>query len=239
MKLVTPQDRLAVALDVPTLEGARMLVRALTGRVGVFKVGLEQFVAHGPAAVEVAAAGGAGVFLDLKVHDIPRTAAAAVRSAAALGARLVTLHALGGPAMIAAAREAAESVGASRPWLLAVTVLTSHDAAELDRIGLPPRPEQEVLRLARMAIAAGADGLVASALEARALREALGPEPLLVTPGIRPAGADAGDQARVATAGDAIRAGASILVVGRPIVKAADPAAAADRLVEEIAAARS
>ena len=232
-----PVDKLAVALDVPSLEQARTLAEALAGRVGVFKVGLELFVAHGPQAVEAARSGGQQVFLDLKVHDIPRTAAAAVRSAGRLGARFVTLHALGGPAMIAAAREAAEEFGAERPQLLAVTVLTSHDASELARIGLAGDPADEVPRLARMALDAGADGLVASAQEARELRALAGPGAHLVTPGIRPAGSASGDQKRVATPADAIRDGASLLVIGRPIVKADDPRAAADAILEEMASA--
>ena len=234
-----PVDKLAVALDVPTLEQARKLAGTLAGRVGVFKVGLELFVAHGPEAVEAARSGGQQVFLDLKVHDIPRTAAAAIRSAGRLGARFVTLHALGGPAMIAAAREAAEEFGEERPQLLAVTVLTSHDSEELARIGLADDPAKEVPRLARMALDAGADGLVASAREARTLRDLAGPRAHLVTPGIRPAGSASGDQKRVATPSDAIRDGASLLVIGRPIVEADDPGAAADAILEEMARAGS
>jgi orotidine-5'-phosphate decarboxylase len=226
--------RLAAALDVPDLDEARRLATALGRDVGVLKVGLELFVRHGPAAVDAAAAGGARDFLDLKLHDIPRTAAAAVTSAGALGAHLVTLHALGGPAMMRAAREAAEALGAGRPRLLAVTVLTSHDAEELRALGLDELPEDAVERLARMALAAGAEGLVASAREAARLRALTGPETLLVTPGIRPSGADAGDQKRVTTPADAIRAGADLLVVGRPIVRASDPAAAARRIAREV-----
>ncbi len=232
-----PNQRLCVALDVPGLDAARTLAQRLETRAGVFKVGLELFTAHGPAAVEAARSGGAAVFLDLKVHDIPRTAAAAVASASTLGASYLTLHALGGPAMIRAARETAEKAGARAPRLLAVTVLTSHDEAELGRIGLAGSPADNVVRLAEMAIAAGAHGLVCSPNEAAALRRRLGPDAILVTPGIRPAGADAGDQARIATPFDAIRDGASLLVVGRPITGAADPADAADAILAEIAAA--
>ncbi len=227
-------SRLAVALDVPDLDRVRALATALAGRVGTFKVGLEAFVAHGEAALEAARAGGAGIFLDLKLHDIPRTVAAAVRSAGRLGADLLTLHALGGPAMIAAAREAAEALGPDRPRLLAVTVLTSHGPSDLEALGLAGPPEEAVIRLARLALTAGADGLVASAREAPALRATLGPGPLLVTPGIRPAGAARGDQVRVTTPADAIRGGSSLLVVGRPIVAADDPAAAADAILAEI-----
>jgi orotidine-5'-phosphate decarboxylase len=232
-----PIDRLAVALDLPTLDEAAALARRLEGRVGTFKIGLELFVAAGPAAVAQIAESGAGVFLDLKIHDIPRTAAAAVRTAGTLGVRYVTLHALGGPAMLAAAREAADALGPERPRLLAVTVLTSHDGDDLARIGLRESPEQAVSRLAQMALDSGADGLVASAQEVARLRELHGWRPLLVTPGVRPAGTAAGDQARVATPADATRAGSDILVVGRPIVQADDPPAAAIAILEEIASA--
>lgn len=235
---MNPVDRLIVALDVPDLGGARRLASALAGQVGVFKVGLEQFVAHGPAAVEAARGGGAAIFLDLKIHDIPRTAAAAVRSAGTLGVRFTTLHALGGREMIAAAREAAEACGPGRPQLLAVTVLTSHDARSLAALGLASdSPEVNALRLARLALEAGADGLVASALEAPRLRRELGDGFWLVTPGIRLPGEAHGDQARVATPGEALRGGASHVVVGRPIVQAADPRSAAGRVVADLAAA--
>lgn len=230
-------ERLAIALDVPGLDAAAPLAVALEGRAAVLKIGLELFVKHGPAAVHFAHERGFDVFLDLKLHDIPRTVAAAVTSASSLGVSLLTLHALGGPAMIAAAREAAEASGAHRPKLLAVTVLTSHDAAELARIGLASPPASEVVRLARMALDAGADGLVASAQEARALRALAGPAALIVTPGIRPAGADTQDQKRVATPASAIADGASLLVIGRPILAAPDPRAAADAILEEIRAA--
>ena len=235
---MNPVDRLVVALDVPDLGGARALATALSGTVGVFKVGLEQFVAHGPAAVEAARAGGAAIFLDLKIHDIPRTAAAAVRSAGTLGVRFTTLHALGGREMVAAAREAAEACGAERPQLLAVTVLTSHDARSLASLGLASdSPELNALRLARLALEAGADGLVASALEAPRLRRELGDGFWLVTPGILMPGDAHGDQARVASPSQAVRGGASHVVVGRPIVKADDPRAAAERVVADLAAA--
>lgn len=228
---------LAVALDVPELALAQQLAARLGPRAGVFKIGLELFIAEGPRAVEATTGHGAGLFLDLKLHDIPRTVAAAVRTAGRCGARYLTLHALGGPAMIAAAREAAESLGPDRPRLLAVTVLTSHDELELRRIGLPRSPDDEVLRLAAQSLAAGADGLVSSPQELVRLRSELGRAPLIVTPGVRPAGTDRGDQARTATPAEAIRAGADLLVVGRPIVAAPDPVAAADALLAEIATA--
>jgi orotidine-5'-phosphate decarboxylase len=167
------------------------------------------------------------VFLDLKLHDIPNTVAGAVRSLLPLRPAMMTLHAAGGAAMIAAARAEAEKAGAERPMLLAVTVLTSIDAATLASTGVAASPADQVLRLARLALAAGADGLVCSPQEAGVLRAALGPAPFLVVPGVRPAGSAAGDQARTATPAEAVAAGADWIVVGRPITGAADPAAAA------------
>jgi orotidine-5'-phosphate decarboxylase len=168
------------------------------------------------------------VFLDLKLHDIPNTVAGAVRSLLPLRPAMVTLHAGGGPGMIAAARAEAEKAGADRPIILAVTVLTSIDAAAaLAATGVADSPAEQVRRLARMAVAAGADGLVCSPQEAAMLRSDLGPGPLLVVPGVRPAGSDAGDQARTATPAETVAAGADWIVVGRPITAAPDPAAAA------------
>ncbi len=235
--MIHAAEKLAVALDVPTLEDALRLSAALAGKAGLLKVGLELFTAHGAAAVHAASSFGSGVFLDLKIHDIPRTAAAAVASAATLGARCVTLHALGGPKMIEAARRMADAAGASRPLLLAVTVLTSHGPEDLEAIGLGGSARDHVVRLARMAIDSGADGLVCSAEEVATLRGELGMGPMLVTPGIRPAGAAKGDQVRIATPADAIRGGSDVLVVGRPIVAAPDPAIAADEILAEIGAA--
>jgi orotidine-5'-phosphate decarboxylase len=192
----------------------------------VLKLGLELFAAEGPPAL-AALTPRAPVFLDLKLHDIPNTVAGAVRALRPRRPAMLTLHAGGGPAMIAAAREAAEGAGAARPLLLAVTVLTSMDAAALAATGVADAPRAQVLRLARMAMAAGADGLVCSAQEVAPIRDALGAAPLLVVPGIRPAGSAAGDQARTATPEAAVADGADWLVVGRPISAAADPAAAA------------
>jgi orotidine-5'-phosphate decarboxylase len=230
-------ERLAVALDVPDLDAAARLAQALSGRAGTFKVGLELFAQFGPRAVETANRHGAAVFLDLKLHDIPRTVAAAVSSAGALGARYLTLHALGGPAMISAAREAADRLGATQPRLLAVTILTSHSDQELELIGLSGGARQHVLRLAQLSLAAGADGVVCSPQEIASLRQALGAEALIVTPGVRPVGADKGDQVRVATPAEAIRDGASLLVIGRPIVAAPDPRIATEQILAEIAQA--
>ncbi|MBP0465910.1 orotidine-5'-phosphate decarboxylase [Roseomonas sp. PWR1] len=218
--------RLIPAIDTGDLARAEALAAALAGRCGVLKVGLELFCAAGAPAV-AAVTRHAPVFLDLKLHDIPNTVAGALRSLLPLRPAMVTLHAGGGPAMVAAARDAAERAGADRPLLLAVTVLTSMDAAALAATGVADSPAAQVLRLARMAVAAGADGLVCSPQEAALLRAELGPGPALVVPGVRPAGSAAGDQARTATPAEAVAAGADWIVVGRPITGAADPAAAA------------
>jgi len=231
----TPADRLIAALDTPEPARAAAWARALAPEVGLVKVGLELFVAHGPRAVAEVAEAGAPVFLDLKLHDIPNTVAGAVRSANALGAAMLTVHAAGGAAMIAAAREAGEASGAARPMILAVTVLTSLGAADLAATGVAGGPSRQVLRLARLAVDAGADGLVCSPLEVAPLRAALGPGVRLVVPGIRPAGSEAGDQKRVMAPAEAVAAGADWLVIGRPITGAADPAAAARAIAATLA----
>ncbi len=234
----TARDRLIVALDVPTAEQAKMLARQLRGTCRWLKVGLELYLSAGNAIVEELVGQGYSVFLDLKFHDIPNTVAGAVRSAASVGASLLTVHASGGPAMLAAAAEAAATTP-NPPRLLAVTVLTSMDAAQLAGAGIPATPAEQVLRLAEMAQISGIDGLVCSAEEVGLLRQQLGTRPYLVTPGIRPAGADIGDQKRVATPTQAIRAGANALVVGRPITRAADPVQAAEAILAEMTAAIS
>ena len=190
--------RLIVALDVPSATAAAELVKKLEGTCQWFKVGLELFTAAGPAVLEPLIAGGYSVFLDLKFHDIPNTVAGAVRSAATLGVRMVNVHAAGGPAMLAAAKAALDGV-ANPPELLAVTVLTSMDAAQLSASGVSRSPAEQVELLARMSIAAGIRGFVCSPQEVAALRALTGPEGVLVIPGIRPAGAEAGDQKRMAT----------------------------------------
>lgn len=228
-----PQGRLIVAIDTPDIARADVLATVVTPAAGLVKLGLELFCAAGPPALGRLAAR-APVFLDLKLHDIPNTVAGAVGSLAPLGAAMLTLHAGGGPAMIAAARKAAEAAGAARPILLAVTVLTSMDAEQLGIIGVAGGPAQQVLRLARMAMDAGADGLVCSPREVGLIRDALGDAPMLVVPGIRPAGTAAGDQSRIATPEDAVAAGADWIVVGRPITGAADPAAAARAIVASL-----
>jgi orotidine-5'-phosphate decarboxylase len=228
-----PRPRLIAALDTTDIARARAWATALAPHCGLLKLGLEFFAANGPEGVRTVATG--PFFLDLKLHDIPNTVAGAVRAALKLRPAMLTLHAAGGAAMIAAAREAAEAAGAARPTLLAVTVLTSLDAAALQAVGVADSPREQVLRLARLALTAGADGLVCSAHEVGMLRGALGAEPVLVVPGVRPAGSAVGDQARVATPAAAIRAGADWVVVGRPITQAPDPAVAAAAIAAEIA----
>jgi orotidine-5'-phosphate decarboxylase len=230
------KQRLIVALDVPTAEAAFDLAGQLEDQCQWFKVGLELYIAAGPAIVEKLVGRGHSVFLDLKLHDIPNTVAAAVRSAASLGAGLLTIHALGGPAMLGAAREAAMGFK-NPPELLAVTVLTSMDQAQLNAVGVARTPAEEVAVLAGVGLEAGIRGFVCSPQEVSALRTLAGPEGVLVTPGIRPAGADLGDQQRIATPTYALDHGASYLVVGRPITQAADPAMAAEAILLEIAEA--
>jgi orotidine-5'-phosphate decarboxylase len=233
-----PAERLIVALDFPSAATAMDLVDQLQGICHWFKVGMELYYAAGNAIVEELRARGVEVFLDLKLHDIPNTVAGAVRSVASVGASLLTVHASGGERMMRAAAEAADRPGA--PRLLGVTVLTSMDTAELAAVGVSGSDdlvESQVLRLARLAQAAGINGLVCSPQEVASVRAAMGPEALLVIPGIRPAtGRAADDQSRVATAAETIARGASMLVVGRPITQANDPAKAASALLAEIQA---
>ncbi|MFP5275738.1 MAG: orotidine-5'-phosphate decarboxylase [Acidobacteriota bacterium] len=230
------RERLIVALDVPDAAAAAALVERLEGTCKWFKVGLELYVAEGPRVLEPLLAKGHSVFLDLKLHDIPNTVAGAVRSAAKLGAQMLTLHAGGGPAMLAAARAALEGV-ANPPQLLAVTVLTSMDQAQASAVGLNRSPAEQVELLARMGMEAGIRGFVCSPEEVARLRSLTGPDGVLVIPGIRPAGAAIGDQKRIATPADALRQGASYLVVGRPITQAAEPARAAEAILKEMAKA--
>jgi orotidine-5'-phosphate decarboxylase len=234
--IAAARERLIVALDVPGAQAAVEMARRLEGSCCRYKVGLELFTAAGPAVVEKLAARGYSVFLDLKFHDIPNTVAGAVRSAAALGVHMITVHAAGGPAMLAAARAALDGVS-NPPELLAVTVLTSVDASQLKAIGVGRTPEKQVELLAKVGLKAGLRGFVCSAQEVAALRALTGPEGVLAVPGIRPAGAKAGDQKRAATATDALKAGASYLVVGRPITQAPNPAEAAQAILQEMAAA--
>jgi len=230
------RKRLIVALDVPDAASAARLIGQLEGNCCWFKVGMELFTAAGPALLEPLVKRGHSVFLDLKFHDIPNTVAGAVRSAARLGVRMVNVHAAGGPAMLAAARAALDGVE-DRPELLAVTMLTSMDQAQLKATGLDRSPSEQVELLARMSLEAGIRGFVCSAQEVASLRGLTGPEGVLVTPGIRPAGSDIADQKRIATPAEALRQGASFLVVGRPITQAPDPAEAAEAILKEMAEA--
>jgi orotidine-5'-phosphate decarboxylase len=231
-----PKDRLIVALDFPGGADALSLVDRLDGVCRWFKIGLELYLAAGEALVDELRSRGFSIFLDLKFHDIPNTVAAAVRSARRLGTQMLTVHAAGGRAMLEAAVEAAGQ-DADSPIVLAVTVLTSLDQNELEASGVFATPAEQAARLAGMAIDCGVGGLVCSAEEVANLRGMVGSHPLLVTPGIRPAGAAIGDQMRVATPGAAIAAGASYLVVGRPITRAAAPAQAAQAILDEMSAA--
>jgi orotidine-5'-phosphate decarboxylase len=230
------KQRLIVALDVPTADAALALASRLENQCQWFKVGLELYIAAGPAVVETLVRRGHSIFLDLKLHDIPNTVAGAVRSAASLGAGLLTIHAAGGPAMMAAAQDAVSGL-TNPPELLAVTVLTSMDEGQLKAIGVEQTPAERVVLLAKAGMAAGIRGFVCSPREVAALRALTGPEGVLVTPGIRPVGADKGDQQRIATPSFALGQGASYLVVGRPITQAPDPALAADAVLLEIAEA--
>jgi orotidine-5'-phosphate decarboxylase len=226
--------RLIVALDFPRLAPALAMARRLAGTAGMFKVGNQLFTAEGPLAVKKLAGFGAGIFLDLKFHDIPNTVASSVAAAARLpGVRLINLHALGGLEMMRAGASALPS-GRNRPKLLAVTILTSLDAAKLRQLGISSGPKVCAVRLARLAQKAGLDGVVTSGQEVAAIRRACGSRFLIVALGIRPASAAANDQERIATPEQAIRAGADYLGVGRPITAAPDPRAAASRIVQEI-----
>lgn len=227
------RERLIVALDAPDAARAQKLVRQLGESVSFYKVGKELFTAEGPLIVRELVDEGKKVFLDLKFHDIPNTVAGAVRSAAALGVSLITVHASGGAQMLKAAAEAAAESEA-KPTILAVTVLTSLSGEDLQEIGVTGTVEAQVLRLAALALQSGCGGIVASAQEAAHLRQSLGAGFKLVTPGIRPAGSDTADQVRVVTPEAAIRAGADYLVVGRPITAASDPVAAAKAIVRQI-----
>ena len=228
------KDRLIVALDVASAEQARALVSRLGTAPGVYKVGSQLFTAAGPPFVAELVRAGHAIFLDLKFHDIPNTVASAVSAAARLGVAFVDVHASGGTAMLQAAT-AARTGTPTR--LLAVTVLTSHTGSTLHEIGVADAVQDSVRRLARLARDAGADGVVASPNEVALIRAECGPGFLVVTPGIRPSGAAAFDQARAATPAAALRAGADYIVVGRPITEAKDPAAAAAAIVAEIESA--
>jgi orotidine-5'-phosphate decarboxylase len=232
--LESARRRLIVALDVPNGPAALDLIGSLEGTCQWFKVGLELFVADGPAVLEPILARGYSVFLDLKFHDIPNTVAGAVRSASQLGARMMTVHASGGPAMLAAARTALDGI-TNPPELLAVTMLTSMDTEQTAAVGFDRGPSDQVTLLAKMTLDAGLRGFVCSPQEVATVRALAGPEATLVVPGIRPAGSDAGDQKRIATPAETLHLGASFLVVGRPITQAPNRAAAATSILKDMA----
>lgn len=230
-----------MALDFDSKGEILRAARLLSPVASVMKIGLEAFVSEGPSLVMEVVDAGARVFLDLKLHDIPNTVGGAAAAAARSGAFLLNVHAAGGEEMMregaCRARDAARAAGRAEPRVIAVTVLTSLDAATLAAIGFSGLPGEIAVRLARLAKSAGLDGVVCSPEEIAAIREACGSEFFLVVPGIRPAGSAPGDQKRVATPADAIRAGADLLVVGRPITRAPDPVRAANEILDEIAAA--
>lgn len=232
-----PRQRLIVALDVSTAVAARKIVAAVGDSAHAYKVGMQLYTAEGPAIVRELVGSGRRVFLDLKYHDIPNTVGAAVAEAVHLGVSMLTVHASGGGKMLRAACEAAhppKSDGKPGPLVLAVTVLTSLDDTELGKIGLRGGVLEQALRLTALALSNGCKGIVASALEAAALREEFGHEFTIVTPGVRPAGSGPNDQARVVTPAEAIAAGASHIVVGRPITDASDPAAEARAILSQV-----
>ncbi len=226
-----------LALDVPNSAAVPPILAKLPPQLMWMKIGLELFTASGPDIVRTLSQDKRNIFLDLKLHDIPRTVANAVSVAGTLGVSLMTVHAIGGKAMLEAAADAAKSFGPNRPRLVAVTTLTSLNQQDFTDLGIGRSMTDQALKLTELALQAGIDGVVTSVLEAAALRKAFGPEPILVTPGIRPAGSAVGDQKRVATPAGAVEAGASYLVVGRPIMEAADPAQATRDIQAEISQA--
>ena len=236
MTLEEARKKIIFALDVHGLDDIDRFADTLAGKVGMFKVGKELFTSCGPAAVKAVQRHGGQVFLDLKYHDIPNTVANAMLEAARLGVQLANLHALGGAEMMETAVAAVhkEFSGTERPRLLAVTILTSSTVETLRQVGIEHSVQDMVVRLARLAKASGMDGVVASPLEIGLIREACGPDFLIVTPGVRPSFADVDDQKRIMTPAEAVSSGADYLVIGRPIAKAPDPARAADLIAAEI-----
>ena len=235
MKLPSqPQDKIIIALDVPDTDGALRLIDSIADHgepPALCKIGLELFTAEGPSVVKAVKARGCEIFLDLKFHDIPNTVAHAIRSAAGLGVAMTTIHAVGGPVMMEAAAKAAEKM---ELLILAVTVLTSMDAAQLSAIGIHVEPKEQVLRLAGLAAKAGIGGIVCSPLEILAIRDSFDEQLRIVTPGVRPIWAAAGDQKRVMTPAEAVKAGSDWLVIGRPITAAENPKEAYAKVVAEL-----
>jgi orotidine-5'-phosphate decarboxylase len=231
--MISARERLIVALDVPSSKEAQRIVSNLGNTVEIYKVGMQLYTAEGPEVVRDLVASGRKVFLDLKYHDIPNTVAAAVREAAQLGVSMLTVHSSGGTKMLHAAVEAAQGKD-SGPRILAVTVLTSMDDQDLNEIGVHGQVVDQVVWLASLALEAGCAGVVSSPREVRTLREKLGNDFLAITPGVRPAGAAHGDQARVTTPAEAVAAGATHIVVGRPITASPNPAQEAGKILLEL-----
>ncbi|AWK86294.1 orotidine-5'-phosphate decarboxylase [Azospirillum thermophilum] len=238
--MISPASRIFCAVDTTDLDAARILAGQVAGAVGGIKLGLEFFVAQGPAGVRaVIGEDGPPLFLDLKLHDIPNTVAGGVRAALPLRPAFMTIHSSGGSAMMRAAAEAASVAGPDRPKMLAVTVLTSLDAADLSAVGQDAAVADQVKRLALLAKESGMDGVICSPAEVAMLRAACGPDFILMVPGIRPVWAAANDQKRLMTPAQAVAAGADHLVIGRPITGQPDPAEAARRIAAEIEAAET
>jgi orotidine-5'-phosphate decarboxylase len=233
-----PQDRLIVALDVDSEKRALELVNKLKGEVKFFKIGLELFSSCGPSIVTTVKKTASRVFLDLKLHDIPTTVGKAAASLVRLGADIINVHALGGHDMMKktaeAVKEEAQRLKAIPPKVIAVTVLTSMDENNLKKIGINDTMESQVLNLARLAKDSGLDGVVASPAEAKLIREKIGKDFLIVTPGVRPVWASANDQKRIATPREALSNGADLIVIGRPIIEAPDPLQVARAILNEI-----
>jgi len=235
VEVIDPRQRLIVALDLSTGEAARRIVAAVGDSALAYKVGMQLYTAEGPAVVRELVGSGRRVFLDLKYHDIPNTVGAAVREAAQLGVSMLTVHAAGGGKMLRGAAEAAEKVN-PKLLVLAVTVLTSLNDEDLGMLGVRGTVSDHVLRLAALALANGCKGIVASARECEALREEFGHEFVIVTPGVRPNWASAGDQKRFTTPAEALKLGADYLVIGRPITADPDPKTAFSRIASEFVA---
>jgi orotidine-5'-phosphate decarboxylase len=235
---VKPRERLIFALDVEHFGEAQRLVGLLKGHIGLFKVGKQIFTHAGPKVIDMIRRKAEHVFLDLKFHDIPNTVAKASEEAAKLGAAMFTVHSMGGYEMmkraVESSRNVAKQLNVPKPLILAVTILTSMDQATLEEVGIQTPLEEQVIRLATLAKKAGVSGVIASPREISLIRERCGPDFLIVTPGVRPASATKDDQKRTLTPGEAVRAGADYIVVGRPIKDAENPVKAADEIVREM-----
>jgi len=230
----TPANPVFCALDTTDVSKALAWAKAIKPYVGGLKIGMEFFNANGPQGVAKVAEVGLPIFLDLKLHDIPNTVAGGIRALLPLGIAITNVHASGGPAMMRAAADEASKAGAKRPKIIGVTMLTSLDASDLTATGVTGTTSEHVVRLAKLAQASGLDGVVCSAQEIEPLRRACGKDFMLIVPGIRPAGANLADQKRVMTPREAFALGATIIVIGRPITEAADPAAAARAIRDEL-----